>query len=151
MSAKQLRRAAKLGIPLDARSSQEFEFDLVCPDGPWWGTHWCGVFDLQRQECRLWSAPKHPHVFQNKLCVHELPDEELITWVRALVTVWHITDWDEAFELRECVKAMITGLERQDCEPDLLAEFKFIKRALAHCGSDDRIDEYRQLIRDIQG
>jgi hypothetical protein len=116
-----------------------------------WGTRWRGIFDLRAQKCHIGEAPNHPHVFKDKLCVHDLPDDQLLTWVNALITVWHVTDWDDAYNLRGCVDTMIEGLDRQEIEPDLLAQYKWIKRALAHCSSgDERIGEYRELIRDLQ-
>jgi len=33
--AKELRRAAKLGIEINWVGHDEYEFDVVCPSGPW--------------------------------------------------------------------------------------------------------------------
>lgn len=150
-TVKEIARAAKLGFELEG-SGPLYSFDVVCQSGPWWGTHWNGCFDLERQICSFSEHPRHPHVTSSELCVSDLPDNTLITWVQALLTLWHETNWEDAWKLEKCVEDMIEGLDRDETasEPDMLAEFRWIKRALKECNKyDERINYYRELIRDL--
>ena len=137
----------------DNAESPTYSFSVVCKTGPWWGTKWSGEFNLERQFCYLDQHPRHPHVTGNELCVRDLPDRTLLTWVQALITLWHETNWGDAWKLRKCVEEMIDGLERdeQACTPDLLSEFTWIKRALKRCDKHDhRIHHYRKLIKNLK-
>lgn len=149
MSAKEIKQAYKLGIKVTQLDQYRYEFKARVPDGPWWGTRWAGVINLDTDICWIDSAPRHPHVYKSKLCFHN-NDLTLMSWIQALHTVWHQTTWEDTWKLDKCVEEMIEGLERKG-EPDLLAEFRWIKRALKELNSsDDRIPQYRDLIADLK-
>lgn len=149
MSAKELRKAFKLGISLECVSDRLWEFQGMPNTGAYYGTKWRGEIDLEQQCCFITDSPTHPHVVDGKLCVHDLPDGDLMTWVQALAAIWQHQDLDDAWRLRECVEDMIEGFWRDpDVEQDLLSEYNFIKRGLVDL-NDNRADHYRILIRKL--
>jgi hypothetical protein len=156
---KTVRYAEKLGVTLEQLNDRHWEFDALVPNGAYWGTRWRGTIDLEDGKVRINQAPTHPHVCRDYLCVDDLPDRELMTLVQALASVWHVQDLEGAWLLDDCIINMVEGLDRDpDAEPDLLAQYKWVKRALKFIaprtlGVRDvyQIRYYKELIRDIQG